>query len=93
MGAALEFQDIGIEANLDIESSWPIIWPQKVINFQTDDQYHEMFYSYKGFYNSKPPCLSSPFSLHIWPSSSLVYLNSVCFWRLIIPCLAFGSIL
>ncbi|KAH8900403.1 putative Tripeptidyl-peptidase sed1 [Thozetella sp. PMI_491] len=52
MGAALQSQYVGIEANLDLEAAWPLIWPQKVVNFQTDDQYYETGYNFAGFFNT-----------------------------------------
>jgi len=32
---------IGGEADLDFEVAWPLIWPQKTINFQVDDEWYE----------------------------------------------------
>ncbi|KAK1986216.1 peptidase S8/S53 domain-containing protein [Colletotrichum cereale] len=46
-----------LEANLDFQSSWPIIWPQKTVLYQVDDEYYERQQmrpnsSIKGFLNT-----------------------------------------
>jgi tripeptidyl-peptidase I len=47
---------VGIESNLDFQAAWPIIWPQKTVLFQTDDNLVEIAESnvlpYLGFYNN-----------------------------------------
>lgn len=59
IGAAQNNQDqIGAESDLDFQAAWPLIWPQKTILFQTDDQYYEINQTdehtpYLGFWNSK----------------------------------------
>jgi tripeptidyl-peptidase-1 len=58
MGAAQTAAEVGAESNLDFQASWPLIWPQKEILFQTDDQYIEINQTdahtpYLGFWNSK----------------------------------------
>ena len=58
IGAALTLDQLGLEAALDLQSAWPLIWPQKLTMFQVDDQYYERTQSetntiYKGFYNSE----------------------------------------
>ncbi len=56
-GAGITIDQLGTEAALDIQSSWPLIWPQKVVMFQVDDQYYERAQlrpnsPFIGFYNS-----------------------------------------
>ncbi len=41
----------GPESNLDFQVSIPLIWPQKTVLFQTDDEYYEEN-SGNGFFNS-----------------------------------------
>lgn len=58
IGAAQTASEVGVESDLDFEASWPLIWPQKEILFQTDDQYIEISQTttttpYLGFGNSK----------------------------------------
>ncbi|KAK0625146.1 alkaline serine protease [Bombardia bombarda] len=42
IGAAQTADEVGPESNLDFQSAWPLIWPQKAVLFQTDDQYIEI---------------------------------------------------
>ncbi|GIZ43935.1 hypothetical protein CKM354_000714400 [Cercospora kikuchii] len=42
----------GPESDLDFEISYPIIWPQNSILFQTDDPVYEANYTYAGFLNN-----------------------------------------
>ncbi|KAJ5754101.1 peptidase S8/S53 domain-containing protein [Penicillium nucicola] len=47
----------GGESDLDIQAAWPLIWPQKTVLFQTDDQFYEINSSsvntpYVGFWNT-----------------------------------------
>ncbi|KAJ4856549.1 pro-kumamolisin, activation domain-containing protein [Trichoderma breve] len=47
----------GVEADMDIEAAWPLIWPQGVVLFQTDDQFYEVSQKapdtpYHGFWNT-----------------------------------------
>ena len=42
----------GPESNLDFQASIPLIWPQKTVLFQTDDEYYEEVGT-PGFFNSK----------------------------------------
>ena len=56
-GAGPTLDQLGTEAALDIQASWPLIWPQKVVMFQTDDEYIERSQThlnspFLGFYNS-----------------------------------------
>jgi hypothetical protein len=44
---------IDLEAPLDFDSSWPLIYPQKLVLFQEDDEYYESHPYYNGFWNSK----------------------------------------
>lgn len=34
--------DAGVESDLDFEAAWPLIWPQKTVLFQTDDEFYEI---------------------------------------------------
>ena len=57
IGASPTVEDAGFESDLDFESAWPLIWPQKTILFQTDDQYYEINQTdsatpYLGFWNT-----------------------------------------
>lgn len=47
----------GVESDLDFMSAWPLIWPQKTVLFQADDEYVEVNETqtgtpYWGFYNT-----------------------------------------
>lgn len=42
---------VGLESSLDFDAAWPLIWPQKTILFQTDDEYYEST-GVSGFWNS-----------------------------------------
>lgn len=44
---------LGEEADLDFEAAWPLIWPQKTVLFQEDDQYYEFTEDFYGFWNSE----------------------------------------
>lgn len=55
--AGIDEDDAGVESDLDFMSSWPLIWPQGTVLFQTDDQYYEVNQTsldtpYLGFYNT-----------------------------------------
>lgn len=50
--------ELGEEADLDFEAAIPLIWPQKTVLFQEDDQYYEYTGAYSGFWNSEPPMSS-----------------------------------
>ncbi|KAB5513198.1 putative Tripeptidyl-peptidase sed1 [Coniochaeta sp. 2T2.1] len=57
IGAAQTLDQVGAESNLDFQASWPLIWPQKEVLFQTDDQYIEVNQTdlhtpYLGFWNT-----------------------------------------
>ena len=58
VGAATTPSQVGVESDLDFEAAFPLIWPQKAVLFQTDDQYYEINATdsrtpYMGFFNSK----------------------------------------
>ncbi|KAJ5924991.1 hypothetical protein N7454_007630 [Penicillium verhagenii] len=44
--------DAGAESDLDFQISYPLIWPQNSILFQTDDMVYEGNYTFKGFLNT-----------------------------------------
>jgi len=44
--------DAGPESNLDFQISYPIIWPQNSVLFQTDDPVYEANYTFLGFFNN-----------------------------------------
>jgi len=53
---------IGEEADLDFEVAIPLIYPQKTVLFQTDDEWYQKDMSrpgssYTGFFNSNAPSL------------------------------------
>ncbi|KAH8883530.1 alkaline serine protease [Thozetella sp. PMI_491] len=57
IGAGMTLDQLGTEAALDVQAVWPLIWPQKVVMYQNDDQYIERSQTeanspYKGFYNT-----------------------------------------
>jgi tripeptidyl-peptidase-1 len=43
---------INLEAPLDFDSSWPLIFPQKIVLFQEDDEFYESHGNFNGFWNS-----------------------------------------
>jgi len=47
-----EFVPIDLEAPLDFDSSWPLIYPQKIVLFQEDDEYYESTGDFNGFWNT-----------------------------------------
>ena len=44
--------EAGTESDLDFQISYPIIWPQNSILFQTDDPVYEADYTFPGFLNN-----------------------------------------
>ncbi|KAF3768143.1 subtilisin-like protein [Cryphonectria parasitica EP155] len=55
--AGLPEEETGVESDLDFQASWPLIWPQGTVLYQTDDQYYEVNQTtlttpYFGFYNT-----------------------------------------
>jgi len=56
---------IGEEADLDFEVAIPLIYPQKTVLFQTDDEWYQKEMAkagsvYTGFFNSEAPGLLPP---------------------------------
>lgn len=56
-GAAKTVEAAGVESDLDFESAQPLIWPQRTILFQTDDEYYQINETaqntpLKGFWNT-----------------------------------------
>jgi tripeptidyl-peptidase-1 len=45
-------RNVGPESDLDFQISYPIIWPQNSILFQTDDDVYEADYVFEGFFNT-----------------------------------------
>ncbi|KAK3937828.1 putative Tripeptidyl-peptidase sed1 [Diplogelasinospora grovesii] len=43
---------VGLESSLDFDSAWPLIWPQKTVLFQEDDEYYESTGNFNGFFNT-----------------------------------------
>jgi tripeptidyl-peptidase I len=43
---------IDLEAPLDFDSSWPLIYPQGVVLYQEDDEYYESTGNFNGFWNT-----------------------------------------
>lgn len=41
-GAAKNVTSAGVESDLDFEAAQPLIWPQRTILFQTDDEFYEV---------------------------------------------------
>ncbi|KAJ5780090.1 hypothetical protein N7457_005250 [Penicillium paradoxum] len=50
--APAEIFNAGAESDLDFQISYPIIWPQNSILFQSDDMIYENDYTFKGFLNT-----------------------------------------
>ncbi|KAI0166013.1 subtilisin-like protein [Xylariaceae sp. FL1272] len=44
--------EVGLESMLDFDSAWPLIWPQKTVLYQTDDEYYEYTGNFSGFWNT-----------------------------------------
>ncbi|KAK8091487.1 hypothetical protein PG997_001848 [Apiospora hydei] len=42
----------GSESALDFDASWPLIWPQKTVLYQVDDEYYESSGNFSGFWNT-----------------------------------------
>ncbi|KAI1335592.1 subtilisin-like protein [Xylariaceae sp. FL0016] len=42
----------GLESMLDFDSAWPLIWPQKTVLYQVDDEYYEYTGNFAGFWNT-----------------------------------------
>jgi tripeptidyl-peptidase-1 len=50
--APVPVADAGSESNLDFQTAYPIVYPQKFILFQTDDPVYQANYTYAGFLNN-----------------------------------------
>jgi tripeptidyl-peptidase-1 len=50
--APISVLNAGAESDLDFQISYPIIWPQNSILFQTDDMQYENDYTFQGFLNT-----------------------------------------
>ncbi|KAI1352315.1 subtilisin-like protein [Xylaria sp. FL0043] len=44
--------EVGLETSLDFDSAWPLIYPQGIVLYQTDDEYYEHNYTFPGFWNT-----------------------------------------
>ena len=53
------FGGVGGESTLDFQASMPLIWPQKPVLFQTDDELYEIEGT-EGWMNSRPDSWSFP---------------------------------
>ncbi|KAK8117373.1 uncharacterized protein PG998_005654 [Apiospora kogelbergensis] len=42
----------GSESALDFDAAWPLIWPQKTVLYQVDDEYYEHSSNFSGFWNT-----------------------------------------
>ncbi|KAL9113006.1 MAG: hypothetical protein Q9227_002871 [Pyrenula ochraceoflavens] len=47
-----DLAEAGVESALDLQISYPLIWPQNSIVFQTDDIVYESNYTFEGFLNN-----------------------------------------
>jgi tripeptidyl-peptidase I len=47
-----EFVPIDLEAPLDFDASWPLIYPQGLVLYQEDDEYYESTGNFEGFWNT-----------------------------------------
>ncbi|TVY82742.1 Tripeptidyl-peptidase sed1 [Lachnellula suecica] len=47
-----EYVPIDLESGLDFDSAWPLIYPQKLVLFQEDDEYYESTGDFGGFWNT-----------------------------------------
>ncbi len=45
---------VGLEASLDFDAAWPLIYPQGTVLWQQDDEYYESTGNFSGFWNSTP---------------------------------------
>jgi tripeptidyl-peptidase-1 len=50
--APINVQNAGAESDLDFQVTFPLIYPQGTILFQTDDPVYEANYNYAGFLNN-----------------------------------------
>ncbi|KAK8109283.1 hypothetical protein PG984_015084 [Apiospora sp. TS-2023a] len=42
----------GSESALDFDAAWPLIWPQKTVLYQVDDEYYQHSGNFSGFWNT-----------------------------------------
>lgn len=47
-----QYTTVAIEADLDIEVAWPIIYPQNITIYQVDDIYYNLYASTTGLFNT-----------------------------------------
>lgn len=57
VGARYNQSVAGVEADMDLEAAWPLIWPQKTVLFQSDDEFYEVNQTspdtiYLGYWNT-----------------------------------------
>lgn len=57
----------GPESDLDFQISYPIIWPQNSILFQTDDMVYENNYTFRGFLNTFLDAIDGSYCSQISP--------------------------
>ena len=57
----------GAESDLDFQISYPLIYPQNTILFQTDDPVYEANYTYEGFLNTFLDALDGSYCSTISP--------------------------
>lgn len=57
----------GPESDLDFQISYPIIWPQNSVLFQTDDMVYESNYTFNGFLNNFLDAIDGSYCDHISP--------------------------
>ena len=64
--------DAGPESDLDFQISYPIIYPQNSILFQTDDDVYEANYTFSGFFNNFLDAIDGAYlDIFSTPSSNL----------------------
>ncbi|KAJ5604369.1 hypothetical protein N7510_009523 [Penicillium lagena] len=57
----------GPESDLDFQISYPIIWPQNSVLFQTDDMHYENDYTFRGFLNTFLDAIDGSYCSEISP--------------------------
>ncbi|KAF2717180.1 subtilisin-like protein [Polychaeton citri CBS 116435] len=57
----------GVESALDFQISYPIIWPQNSVLYQTDDPVYEANYTYEGFLNNFLDAIDGSYCSEISP--------------------------
>lgn len=66
-GAIPALTAAGPESDLDFQVSYPLIYPQGTILFQSDDQFYESNYTYQGFLNTFLDALDGSYCSTISP--------------------------